>query len=79
MEQDCCIVLMEVRVTNCHSNRCLQARAYPGYFESCALISQGLDAKTHGHQHIAYACTDVCIAYSLVTKYAFHNCASNAT
>ena len=22
--------------------------------------------KTHGHQHIAYACTDVCIAYGVV-------------
>ena len=27
----------------------------PGYFESCVLISQGPDTKTHGHQHIAYA------------------------
>ena len=50
----------------------------PGYFESCVLISRGPDAKTRGHQHIACACTDVRIAYSVVTKYAFCNCASNA-
>ena len=49
----------------------------PCYFESCVLILRGLDAKTH-HQCIAYACTDVRIAYSVVTKYAFHNWASNA-
>ena len=33
--------------------------------------------KTHGHLHIAYACTDVHTAYSVVNKYAFRNCASN--
>ena len=26
--------------------------------------------KTHGQQHIAYACTDAHIAYSVVPKYA---------
>ena len=49
-----------------------------GYFESCVLISRGPDAKMCGHQHIAYACTDVHIGYSVVTKYTFCNCASNA-
>ena len=44
----------------------------------CILISQGQDAKTRGHQHIAYAHTDIRIAYGVVTKYAFSNCASNA-
>ena len=51
----------------------------PGHFESCILISQGLDAKTRGHQHIAYVCTDARIAYGVVTKYAFCNCTSNVS
>ena len=50
----------------------------PVNFDLCVLISRGPDAKTHGHQHIAYAYTDVRIAYSVVTKYAFCNCALNA-
>ena len=32
--------------------------------------------KTCGHQHMAYAFTDVYKAYSAVTKYAFRNCTS---
>ena len=32
-----------------------------GYFESCILISQGPDAKTHGHQHIASICVHRCM------------------
>ena len=63
-------------------HRRLQARAYPsiapGYFEPYILISRGLDVKTPISHMRAYAHTDVCIAYSVVTKYAFHNCASNA-
>ena len=35
---------------------------------SCVLISRGQDAKTRGHQYIAYAYTDVHIAYSVVTS-----------
>ena len=35
--------------------------------------------KTHGHQRIAYVCTDVHIAYSVVAKYVLpgypHSCA----
>ena len=31
----------------------------PGYFDSSVLISRGPDAKAHGHQYIAYACTDI--------------------
>ena len=50
-------------------NRCLQAWAYPGIALFCVFISRGLDAKTHGHQRIAYVCTDVHIAYSVVVKY----------
>ena len=61
------------------------ARACPGIArvisKHCALISQGLDAKTRGvrsDQHKrAYARTDVRIAYSVVTI-RFRNCASNA-
>ena len=56
-------------------HRRLQAQAYlgipghcPDYFEPCVLISRGLDMKTCGHQHIAYACTDIRVAYSVVTK-----------
>ena len=30
--------------------------------------TRGPDAKTRGHQHIVYACTDVRKAYSAVTK-----------
>ena len=51
-------------------------RHCPGYFKSCVLISRGPDVKTCGHQHIAYECTDVPLAYSVVTKYTFRNCAS---
>ena len=51
----------------------------PGYFKSCILTSRGQNTKTRGHLHIAYACTDVRIAYSVLTKYTFHNCASNAS
>ena len=53
-------------------HRRLQAWALPGgYFKSCALISWGPDTKTHGHQHVAHAYTDVRIAYNVVTKYVF--------
>ena len=65
-------------------HRRLQAWAYPGIARIISNYAyshhaQGPDAKTRGHLHIAYACTDVHIAYSVVTKYAFCNCASNAT
>ena len=67
------------------SHRRLQARACPGIArvisKHCVLISQGPDAKTHGmpsDQHNrAYAHTDVCIAYNVVTIH-FRNWASNA-
>ena len=74
--------MVNLATTNSGSHhRRLQAQAYPGIawvILNRVLISRGPDAKTHGHQHIVYACTDVCIAYSVVTKYAFRNCASNA-
>ena len=58
-------------------HRRLQAWTYLGYFESCVLISQGLGTKTSIQHMCACACTDVRIAYSVATKYAFPNCASN--
>ena len=66
------------------SHRCLQARGHTWALiarvisnHAYVFISKRPDAKTSGHQHIAYACTDVRIVYSVVTKYAFRNCASN--
>ena len=47
--------------------RCLHTPALPSFFKSCALISRGPDAKTRGHQNIAYTCTDARIVYSVVT------------
>ena len=48
----------------------------PGYFESCILISREPDAKT---PYIAETYVYVqCTVQTLVTKYAFRNCASNA-
>ena len=52
-------------------HRCLQAWAYPGIawvISNCVLLSRGSDAKTHGHQHIAYVGTDILIAYIVVTN-----------
>ena len=64
--------------TGCH--RCLQAQAYLGIAQVISNHAYSYhEDRTCGHQHIAYcACTDVHIVYSVVTKYTFRNCASNA-
>ena len=53
------------------------ARHYPSYFESCVLISQEPDAKIPYIAYVRAYRTDIHIAYSVVTKYAFRNCTSN--
>ena len=59
-------------ISNTH--RRLQARAYSGYFESCIFVSWGQDAKTRGHQHIAYVCTDVCSVVINTCSVIVHQC-----
>ena len=66
------MILIDTRVHgDRYSHRCLQAQAYPlpGLFKLWVLISQGLDAKTRGHQHIACTCTDICIVYSVAIRF----------
>ena len=71
-------VLLYMYVTSMHWH--LQAWAYIAQDISNHVYSYHKDRMRRHmvNQHIAYVCTDIHIVYSVVTKYAFRNCASNA-
>ena len=53
-------------------------RALPGLFQIMHTHITRTGCKDTWSPAIAYACTDIRIAYSAVTKYDFRNCSSNA-
>ena len=69
-KHSCCITHMQLRwpkymVEVAKSFTMWQGPGHcPGYFKSSVLISWGWDAKTYGHHHKEYMCTDIHIAYS---------------